>query len=86
MTNYDGGYDDRNEDVNDDLMPLPDQDLMVPYSIQSQGLGLMEEDREKMVIELCQWRTMYICVRLYIYPIKTILKMHAKIGVLDLCC
>ena len=36
-------------------------------------------------------RTIYLCVGIYIYPIKTILKMcqklmYEKIGVLDLCC
>ena len=95
MTNYDdtddNGDNGGNEDGKTMTIPLPDQDPMVRSSIRSRCLGLAEEDRATTATALRPRRTMYLHVRLYIYPIKIILKMchkllYAKIGALDLCC
>ena len=70
---------------------LSDKDPMVRSSIKSRRLGIAEEDWATTEMALRPQNTIYLHVRLYIYPIKTILKMwhkllYVKIGVLDLCC
>ena len=72
------------------IMPLPDQDMMVRYLIWSQLLGIMEEYQVTKMTALQMQHTMYLRVRLYIYPIKPIVNMchkllYDKIGVLNLC-
>ena len=72
-------------------MALPDKDTTVRSLIWSRRLGIVEDDRVMTATALRPLRTMYIHIRLYIYNMKTILKMcykllYTKIGVLDLCC
>ena len=95
MTNYndedDNGDNYGNKDGNDDDNAASESGSDGPIFDRSRRLGLAEEDRATMTTALQPRHTMYICVRLYIYPTKTILKMchkllHANIGVLDLCC
>ena len=87
-TNYDAGYDGGNEYVNDEknAASRSGSDGM----IQSCHLGIMEEDQTTAAMALQTRHTIYIRVVLYIYPIKTLLKMchkllYAKFGVLDWC-
>ena len=87
-----------NEDGNDDKNSAsvsgsndPIFDPMIQYLILSRRLSLAEEDQMMTTTALWTRRTKYLHVGLYIYSIKTILKMcykmlYAKIGVLDLCC
>ena len=98
MTKYDERDDNRdndgNEFVNDDdnatAVSVSDGPIFDPITMPWSRLGLADEDRATTATLLWLQRTMYPHAGLYIYPIKSIVKifhklLYTKIGVLDLC-
>ena len=69
---YDEGYNDRNQDGKTTKMPLLYQYPIVQSLIRSLQPSTAEENWVTMETALHLLRTMYLHVRLYIYPIMTI--------------
>ena len=83
------GNEDRNDDDNAAAGSGSDGMIFDPKTTPWSRLVLTEEDWATAVMALQPRSTMYIRVRLYIYPIKTMVKMchkllYAKIGIMDL--
>ena len=86
MTNYNDGDGNGNEDRNVDDNAASGSN----GPILSRCLGFAEEDRATTATALRRRCTIYLRVALYIYPIKTLLKMchkllYAEFGGLDWC-
>ena len=99
ISKYNGGDEDgdndRNKDGNGNKNAVVGLGFIVlifyPITTSCSCLGLAGEYRTTTFISLQPQRIMYLRIRLYICPIKTIVRMchkllYAEIGVVDLCC
>ena len=73
MTNKNDGDNDGNKDGNHENNAASRSGFAGP--IQSQRLGITEEDQEMTATVIGLRHNIYLCVALYIYPITTLLNM-----------